>query len=409
MDGEKRKRSGGFNRLGTIVPVDRKRGGKSKTKSASWSELPQDVLLLILERLHLVDRIRFRVVCKNWLLAPIHYIQPDSLPWMMKYSFVDPTICLLSEPSRKLPYILIDERAWSLLSDATVCASRFGWVLFSKIVYELCNVTFYYVYNPLTKEIISLPRFKWQRAQRHKYLPEKQATFSSVPTSPDCVFIVAHICDREEIFISTYSNGDTEWETRDVTPPHPCFFPNYRMVYMEGTFYCYSEEGALSSFNVATQEWSLLTECNSKNCWDWSYVGGMLYFLAYGGHLCLVELRELEFNVDMPECNIYRFDSLDRVWKKMESLEGGAIFLGKFSFGISAGEQTKMVANRVYYFSWQSYSHRFLIYGSEEKKPAGKGEKSESQDTIYYATLAGMDVSQWIWMEPPLLMSSGGQ
>ena len=135
----------------------------------------------------------------------------------------------------------------------------------------------------------------------------------------------------------------------------------------------------------------------------------MLYFLAYGGHLCLVELRELEFNVDMPECNIYRFDSLDRVWKKMESLEGGAIFLGKFSFGISAGEQTKMVANRVYYFSWQSYSHRFLIYGSEEKKPAGKGEKSESQDTIYYATLAGMDVSQWIWMEPPLLMSSGGQ
>ncbi|KAJ9682104.1 hypothetical protein PVL29_018139 [Vitis rotundifolia] len=328
---------------------------------------------------------------------------------MMKYSFVDPTICLLSEPSRKLPYILIDERAWSLLSDVTVCASRVGWVLFAKMVYELCNVTFYYVYNPLTKEIISLPRFKWHRAQRHKYLPEKQATFSSVPTSPDCVFIVAHICDREEIFISTYSNGDTKWKTRDVTPPHPCFSLITVWSTWRELFIVIVKRERCHPSMLLPKSVTLLTECNSKNCWDWSYVGGMLYFLAYGGHLCLVELRELEFNVDMPECNIYRFDWFDRVWKKMESLEGGAIFLGKFSFGISAGEQTKMVANRVYYFSWQSYSHRFLIYGSEEKKPAGKGEKSESQDTIYYATLAVMDVSQWIWMEPPLLMPSGGQ
>ena len=30
------------------------------------------------------------------------------------------------------------------------------------------------------------------------------------------------------------------------------------------------------------------------------------------------------------------------------NLEGGAIFLGNPSFGIPAGEQTKMVANRVY-------------------------------------------------------------
>ncbi|RVW53383.1 hypothetical protein CK203_084987 [Vitis vinifera] len=99
MDGVKRKRSGKSNRLRKIAIVDRKR----------------------------VDRIRFRAVCKNWLLAPVHYIQPDKLPWIMNYWFSsDPTICSLSEPSRKLPYILKDERAWNLLSHAIVCASRFG-------------------------------------------------------------------------------------------------------------------------------------------------------------------------------------------------------------------------------------------------------------------------------------------
>ena len=108
MDGVKRKRSGKSNRLRKIAIVDRKRGHRSRRKKGSWSDLPQDIP--ILERLHLVDRIRFRAVCKNWLLAPVHYIQPDKLPWIMNYWFsIDPTICSLSEPSRKLPYILKDE------------------------------------------------------------------------------------------------------------------------------------------------------------------------------------------------------------------------------------------------------------------------------------------------------------
>ncbi|KAL6311674.1 hypothetical protein AAG906_007402 [Vitis piasezkii] len=286
----------------------------------------------------------------------------------------DPTMCSLSEPSRKLPYILTDERAWNLLSNATVCASRFGWVLLAKRVYELYNVTFYHLYNPLTKEIISLPRFKWQRAQRHKYLWEKLATFSSVPTSPECVFIVVHVCNRKKS-----SSAHTQW--------------GYKM-----------EDTSAVILQCCYPEWRLLTERHWKECRVWTLVGWVSYFLAYGGHLYLVELRGFEFDLHIPECDIYKFDWLDRDWKKMESLEGGAIFLSEFPFGISAGEQTKMVANRVYYFSCQGCSPRFLIYGSEEKRLAGIGEKFESQDTIYYASPTGMGAKGRIWMEPPLLM-----
>ncbi|KAJ9674039.1 hypothetical protein PVL29_023535 [Vitis rotundifolia] len=215
----------------------------------------------------------------------------------MNYWFLtDLTICSLSELFCKLPYILKDEMVWNLLSRATVCASRFGWVLFGKRVYVIVKVTFYYVYNPVTKEIVSLLRFKWQQGQKHKYLWENQATFSSAATSPDCVcfacfktIVMPNICNREQIFISTYSSGDTTWKTRNITllliSFHISFgFPTDPHVV-----------GALSSFNVATQEWRLLTKHHWRNC--------------------------------------------------------RALFLDKFLFGVSTREQTKMVVNRVYYFS----------------------------------------------------------
>ena len=49
----------------------------------------------------------------------------------------------------------------------------------------------------------------------------------------------------------------------------------------------------------------------------------------------------------------------------MESLEGGVIFIGNPSFGVLAGEHTKMVANRVYYFSSHTYipTPSFIVYG----------------------------------------------
>ena len=99
---------------------------------------------------------------------------------------------------------------------------------------------------------------------------------------------------------------------------------------------------------------------------------------------------------------------MDKAWKILKSLEGGAIFLGRFSFGVPTREQTKMVANRVYYFSPYSFPPRFIVYGSDEKRSDEMGEMSESQNTIYFATPTGMGGSGRIWMEPPLLMHRGG-
>ena len=59
----------------------------------TWSTLPQDILLLIFEKLYLVDRIRFPAVCKEWFSSSIQFrkvilIHPirKQLPWIMEFS-----------------------------------------------------------------------------------------------------------------------------------------------------------------------------------------------------------------------------------------------------------------------------------------------------------------------------------
>ncbi|KAJ9695934.1 hypothetical protein PVL29_011075 [Vitis rotundifolia] len=377
----------------SILTVDKIR--KRKRSWRPWSNLPEDLVRLVVERLYLVDRIHLHAVCKNWLASPIHDIPLiDKLPWIMYYCFSPHhTICSFFEPCRKLPYILGEERGWddergwitaeSLLSRATAYASRCGWVLFSEKIREVFNSTLYHAYQPRLE---------------HDCHFERLATFSSDPTSSDCVIIAPTIYGEEYLFISAYSIGNKTWKT----PP-----PAHAMAYMAGSVYCYNVGGGLSSFHIATQEWRLLSNespliDDGINASD--FVIGTWYFVAYGGHLHLVSLTELEADM-VPECKILKYDWLDGAWRKMKSLEGGVIFVGKPSFGVSAGEQTKMVANRVYYSSSHTSKPNFLVYGS-----VGMGEKSEfsRNQQIYYEPRLEKSQSleesrSWKWMEPPLL------
>ncbi|KAL6311673.1 hypothetical protein AAG906_007399 [Vitis piasezkii] len=301
----KRKTKGDTNPLqaiGSTVEGERKRSSECGTKIRPWSDLLPDILRLIVQRLYLGDRIRFQAVCKGWLHLPITDIQPiEELPWIMNYAFTPTSsVCALFEPSRRQPHIdrsKSDLRKRSKLFLAKVSASRAGWVLFSKRLRSL-------------KEIISPPNLKWPYCN-------EVATFSSAPTSSDCVFFVPHHYKDGRVFISTYSIGNIEWKTWN--------------------------------FLLPTDPFKLLVS------FTWTAV-----FIFY----CTV------YDAGKPpQCTIFKFDWLNKAWIEMESLEGGAMFLGVISFGISAGEQTRMIANRVYYFS--SNTPKFFTYG-----PASLGTKS---------------------------------
>nr|CAN61398.1 hypothetical protein VITISV_031827 [Vitis vinifera] len=345
----KRKTTGDTNPLqaiGSTVEGERKRSSKCGTKIRPWSDLLPDILRLIVQRLYLGDRIRFQAVCKGWLHLPITDIQPiEELPWIMNYAFTPTSsVCALFEPSRRLPHInrsKSDLRKPSKLFLAKVCASRAGWALFSKKAKEPVKFTSYFVYNPLSKEIISLPNLKWPYCN-------DVATFSSAPTSSDCVFFVPHHYKDGRVFISTYSIGNIEWKTWEFSASHRPI-QSSGVVYLDGR---QSMVGELTCFNIATQE------CKSlKRYLSWiNFPRPPSHFLVYGGHLCVVYLRNSDAGKP-PQCTIFKFDWLNKAWIEMESLEG---------------EQTRMIANGVYYFS--SNTPKFFTYG-----PASLGTKSASR------------------------------
>ena len=430
----------------SILTVDESRKRKRSWRS-TWSDLPEDLLRAVVERLCLKERIRFRAVCKNWEACPIHDIPitDKSLPWLMYYCFSSHhSICSILDPCRrKMSYVMEEEGGWddergsitagSLLSTAIPCASRCGWVLFFEKMRKVVNssslhhVYQYYVYNPLTKVIISLPPLE---LPQHCYNVGGLATFTSDPTSPDYLFAVptiSHTQDEDNFFfISTlYSsnkqgngsdNNNKTWKTHDD-------FPVHAMAYMGGILYCYNSIEGLSSFHVATQEWRLLSSKPTLidgriiTITAQNFIQGSWYFIAYGGHLHLVYLSTEK--LEAPECNIFKYDWLDGSWRKMESLEGGVIFIGKPSFGVPAGKHTKMVANRVYYFCSHTYipTPYFIVYGSSSAGTRGdKYEFSDQRHQIYYEPCPrkirrrGLGVYDrrrtWMWMEPPLLMPS---
>ncbi|KAL6324339.1 hypothetical protein AAG906_012585 [Vitis piasezkii] len=330
--------------IGSTVEGERKRSSKCGTKIRPWSDLLPDILRLIVQRLYLGDRIRFQAVCKGWLHLPITDIQPiEELPWIMNYAFTPTSsVCALFEPSRRLLHIdrsKSDLRKRSKLFLAKVCASRAGWVLFSKKAKEPAKFTSYFVYNPLSKEIISLPNLKWPHCN-------DVATFSSAPTSSD-------------FFISTYSIGNIEWKTLEFSASNRPIQAS-GVVYLDGSFYIFTVQsmvGELTCFNIATQECKSLMRYLS---WI-NFPRPPSHFLVYGGHLCVLG----------------RWSIVSR---------------GYF-VGISAGEQTRMIANGVYYFS--SNTPKFFTYG-----PASLGTKSASR--IYRIPKVNDDSNESrIWIEPP--------
>lgn len=172
-----------------------------------WSYLPQDITQLIVGKLFLVDWIRFRAVCRNWcLVSNIHGFRPvNKMPWIMSFQFrgKKQKVFRLFEPFNRQPYIIDDKITmidYRMEGKAritiTACASRSGWVLFNfkgsnsygrNWEWELNRRRSFFVYNVLTGKVINLPDLTFRND------PSNTAGFSSVPTSPDCVFFLSEL------------------------------------------------------------------------------------------------------------------------------------------------------------------------------------------------------------------------
>ncbi|KAL5837866.1 hypothetical protein ACOSQ3_015035 [Xanthoceras sorbifolium] len=183
---------------------------------SNWSNLPINILNSIVES-----------VWKSWrsnIYDDVKYA--DKLPCIMGYSSCEEILSdrsfYLYEPSQKRRYGLKSR----FLIGKRLPTSKFGWLLLSN------KGKFFNFYSPFTSEINYLPEL-------HMKDTYNTATFSTAPTSSNCVMIVVispYYQGDNKFCVSTWSLGDTIWNS--------CWFNIYyekwieKIVYARGVFYC---------------------------------------------------------------------------------------------------------------------------------------------------------------------------
>ncbi|KAJ4832875.1 hypothetical protein Tsubulata_042863 [Turnera subulata] len=306
---------------------------QAPTSYQRYDLLPDDALRLIFSKTSFVDQIRLKLVCKSWkkLLDGGDIRSASILPWIMSCRWrpvagdegLVEGLCKLYDPSHRKTYTLEDgitkrgsgSKERHKFVGAGILESKYGWVLFQKR-------TSLFLYCPFTGEVVDLPEIE---------RPATLATFSSNPTSADCLFF-AFRRDRmgdpaaTEYSISLCRRGDQAWKTIEVLGIGLYFLQG--VAYSNGAFYCLFQYGQLGAFNVATEQWDLIF--NKK--WQYS-----CYLLESDGQLFSVQ-RTTGYRIS-------RFDFSSRNWVQGGSPAGhrAAFTCGREALFIPAvGDATQL-------------------------------------------------------------------
>ncbi|KAH0870179.1 hypothetical protein HID58_077201 [Brassica napus] len=127
-----------------------RRGDKSK----SWSELPQDLINSVLERLDFADSRRAESVCSSWYSAAKRCVAKKQIPWLILLPDEDDKInnhwCKLFNPGEKDKLYKIRDEDVEFAN--SYCLATYGnWLFMVDYWYNL------YLLNIFTHERIDLP------------------------------------------------------------------------------------------------------------------------------------------------------------------------------------------------------------------------------------------------------------
>ncbi|RVW48062.1 F-box/kelch-repeat protein [Vitis vinifera] len=160
----------------------------------SWSDLPAELLELIMSCLTLEENIRASAVCKRWYSVAIATRVVNQTPWIMFFPKVGDTYEFYDPLQRETYCIDLPE-----LCGSRVCSTIDGWLLLYR---PRTHRVFFF--NPFTRESIKLPRYE---------MSYQIVSVSAAPTSASCiVFTIKHISPTV-VAISTCHAGATEWTT----------------------------------------------------------------------------------------------------------------------------------------------------------------------------------------------------
>ncbi|XP_077223897.1 F-box protein SKIP23-like isoform X2 [Tasmannia lanceolata] len=324
-----------------------------------WSEIPNELLEMVVDRLPLIDHIRFGAVCSSWYQVTKenhHRLDfQDQLPLMIiPDKERNETRGFYSITKNKVYNIQLPE-----FHGKWCCVSSKGWVV---TIDESGNV---HLLNPFTSTQIQLPSLNRFPDNQHSTNPEVPRNYryivktvlSANPISTQD-YIVATIVTYDWK-LSFYKPGDEKWTTINNEWIH------YEdVIYYKDKFYAITNHNAVVTCDFASIDNPKFTVITPP------FEGGIdrRYLVESSGKLLKVE-RFCEWNPDYeldrdgnvvqpcPEwvCrtdwfDVFELDEVTREWILIESLGDEMLFVGySNSFSLSASDFPQGKGNCIYF------------------------------------------------------------
>ncbi|PWA37911.1 F-box domain, cyclin-like protein [Artemisia annua] len=335
----------------------------------SWSDLPVELLEIIISQLTLRDNIRTSKVCKRWLSVALSVRKVNKPPWLMYFPKLGHLFEFYDPSERKTYSLELPE-----LHGCRICYNKDGWLLLYKP--RTMRVLFF---NPFTREMIKLPRFE---------MTYQIVAFSSSPKSPDCIlFTVKHVSPTV-VAVSTCHPGATEWTTVNYHNRLPFVSSIWnKLVFCNGLFYCLSLTGWLGVYNPVEHTWSIRIvpppRCPDnffvKNWWKGKFMA------EHNGDIFVIYTCYSENPI------IYKLDQVNKEWVEMEDLEDVTLF-ASFLSSHARTDLLGMMRNSVYFSKVRFYGKRCISYSLDRQRyyPRKQCHDWGEQDPF-----------ESIWVEPP--------
>ncbi|XP_015695623.1 uncharacterized protein LOC107304732 [Oryza brachyantha] len=333
-----------------------------------WLDLPIEMLELILSNLSLVDRVRFQSVCKEWSLVSNPVAKAKAWPWLMHCIRQDGE-CKMFDPLHPMEYALKKVGLFDTDVRQAFRFSKDGWV----VVFHGSSDHIFAI-NPITGDTVELPRLDY-------WYDFTGMAFSSVPTSPDCIFVGAissptgdwvrvwtYRTNREE---TTDDEGEEEQEMcwDDIAfDTSNALFPVARNnpVYFRGEFYFLGQRGNLAVFHPGNIVWRVLDkpEPIHPNLTVNDEGKEACYLVELTGELIAVFHRSAN---EPPR--VLKLDETNMSWVEIEDIGGGTLFLDyRASMAMPSSEVGHGHGDRIYFPKYSEEGNQAFFYDMKAKK-----------------------------------------
>nr|XP_010917354.1 F-box/kelch-repeat protein At1g57790 [Elaeis guineensis] len=339
--------------------------------SRPWSDLPLEIVELFAAHLSWVDQIHFNAVCKNWNSISDNFQTKKHMPVLMYTSGSDGECNFFDPIDGKSYSIEIEE----LSSDEPLDLrfSKNGWVLISEGDLSL------FIINPFTETVINLPELD------ESLYCFTGISFSSPPTSSDCVVFGIGGTNSTYVYISLWRHGDNAWKDLWYDNNLPFCATYNNPVFHHGLFYCLGSYGNLGVFNPRDMTWTVLErpkpihsvvneERRLEDC----------YLVESNGEL----LSVFNGNAAKPIL-VFRLDKSKMTWRKVDDLGKETLFLDVRT-SLSVRAPKKEFGSRIYFPRFSNDDHRKGVYYSMRSRE-------------YYPKFYGVkEPVDCLWIEPSL-------